>query len=88
MTTENLPFEPDSLEFKIVQGIFNHINLKMSKGAFDIYRNFGIFVKGELVLKYKIEEIKLLADYIRNNQEYYKFETLEYLPSAFDFNTQ
>ena len=84
MTTPNPIFEEGTLEFMIVQGLLHHHQAKMNEASFDIYKLFGVLVRGEVNITYRVDDIERFADYIREND--YKFETLEYLPSAFYFD--
>jgi len=88
MTTSQ--FEEGSLEQEISQAIFEQLTRKMQEGAFDIYNVFGILVRGEVNLTFRVEDVRNLAEYIRQSQYKgnYIFKTLEYLPTAFDFNLQ
>lgn len=81
-------FEEGSLEHKIVQGIFQHATNKMGQASWDVYRNFGILVRGQINISYQIEVIRMFADYIREqeSQGKYIFETLELLPTYFEFD--
>lgn len=79
-------FEPDSLEFKIVEGIFRHIQEKLGEGSMDVYRIFGVLVRGKLTLDYRIDDIKAMAEYIRENDPALKFDMIEYLPTSFYFD--
>jgi len=82
MTTQNPQFEEGSLEEKIVQGIFKHVSYGMKDATWDVYRNFGIVLQGQLNITYQMEVITMLADYIREQEARgkYMLETLEYLP--------
>ena len=84
----NHPFEEGSLEHLIVQGMFRHANSKLGEASYDIYRMFGVLVKGEILLNYRVQDVITMANYIRDNPDMYLMETLEYLPTAFDVNTQ
>jgi len=84
----DLPFEEGSLEMRIVQGMFQHATNKMGQASWDVYRNFGILMKGSINISYQMEAVRLFADFIREQEAKgeYKFETLEYLPTYFEFD--
>lgn len=90
MTLEPMetPFEPGTLEHRLVQGIFYHIFNNAHKASKDVHRLYGITVMPEVVVRYKVEEIIAMADYIRNHPEEMKFDTTEYIPTYFNFHTQ
>jgi len=84
----NTPFEEGSLEFRLVQGIFAYHFQAAERAAKDVYRIFGVIVRPQLQINYKVEEIIAFAEYIRVHGEELKFETIEYMPTYFDFNLQ
>ena len=90
MTSEptNPQFKEGSLEFELVKGLFGYMSLSMGDAAQDIYRTVGIKVQGEMRLNYRVEDIRLLADYIRDNKTTLDqlMGTVEYLPIAFYFD--
>lgn len=77
-------FEEGSLEHKLVEGLLETANAKLAEFAFDAYKTFGILVRGEVDITYRVDDIRRLAEYIRAND--YKFEMVEYLPSAYDID--
>jgi len=77
-----MEFEEGSLEKQIVDGMFRYVSMSMGDAVYDIYQVMGLHVQGELRLNYVSEAVEFVADYMRRNG----WDTIPYVPQAFNFN--
>ena len=88
MQSETNPFEPGTLEFKLIKGMKMRFTVDLAKTIKNIQETIPVQLELNYVFNYSADEIRKVADYIRNSEDpLIKLGAYVHYPTSDDYST-